>query len=161
MATEIERKFLVKTSNLPDDLSVFPMSNIRQGYLLTKPVVRARTRIRWVQSDYPTREGFITIKGSGLIKRLEFEFRIPFWFASWLISLCSLVISKDRFELGRWEVDRFDGTSPENWLAEIELDSESERFGMPTFVGREVTYDKRYNNMTLSKDGFPSDHVQE
>ena len=39
---EIERKFLVKKENLPENLEQYPCKVIEQGYLCTEPVVRIR-----------------------------------------------------------------------------------------------------------------------
>ena len=37
---EIERKFLIKKENLPENLASYPCHRIEQGYLCTSPVVR-------------------------------------------------------------------------------------------------------------------------
>lgn len=39
---EIERKFLIKRENLPENLEQYPSKAIEQGYLCTEPVVRIR-----------------------------------------------------------------------------------------------------------------------
>ena len=39
---EIERKFLIKREQLPENLENFPFRRIEQGYLCTDPVVRIR-----------------------------------------------------------------------------------------------------------------------
>ena len=39
---EIERKFLIKRENLPENLEQYPSKVIEQGYLCTEPVVRIR-----------------------------------------------------------------------------------------------------------------------
>lgn len=39
---EIERKFLIKKENLPENLASYPCHRIEQGYLCTSPVVRIR-----------------------------------------------------------------------------------------------------------------------
>lgn len=159
MGTEIERKFLVKTSELPEQLFAYPFREIIQGYLLNTPAVRVRMFITDGKG-----QGFITIKGPGLLKRKEFEFRIPHDMALALLQLAvrrSGVIHKMRYQIGRWEVDQFYDDHFPLWLAEIELDRETEKFGSPAFVGKEVTYDKRYGNVSLARDGLPHDHVQE
>ena len=72
MATEIERKFLV-TGEGWRDAALGPGLRLRQGYLpnggdATAPVVR----VRLAGAD-----GFLTIKGPGLLTRAEFEYAIP------------------------------------------------------------------------------------
>ena len=57
---EIERKFLVK--ELPQNLEIFPVRLLEQGYLCTSPVVR----IRRDNENYE-----LTYKGKGLMVREE------------------------------------------------------------------------------------------
>ena len=60
---EIERKFLVKRENLPENLEQYPSKAIEQGYLCTEPVVR----IRKSNDNY-----FLTYKSKGLLAREEY-----------------------------------------------------------------------------------------
>ena len=55
---EIERKFLVKRENLPENLEQYPSKAIEQGYLCTEPVVR----IRKSNDNY-----YLTYKSKGLL----------------------------------------------------------------------------------------------
>ena len=57
---EIERKFLIKKEQLPENLSQYPCLHIEQGYLCTDPVVRIRR-----QDD----EYYLTYKSKGLLSR--------------------------------------------------------------------------------------------
>ena len=59
---EIERKFLVKKENLPENLEQYPSKVIEQGYLCTEPVVR----IRKSNDNY-----YLTYKSKGLLAREE------------------------------------------------------------------------------------------
>lgn len=61
---EIERKFLVKKENLPENLEQYPSKVIEQGYLCTEPVVR----IRKSNEDY-----YLTYKSKGLLSREEYN----------------------------------------------------------------------------------------
>ena len=65
------------------------------------------------------------------------------------------VIDKTRFIVGRWEVDEFHGHLDGLVVAEIELTDENESFGLPDFIGREVTGDARYYNSVLAANGRP------
>lgn len=42
---EIERKFLIRKDDLPQDLASYPCHRIEQGYLCTSPVVRIRRQM--------------------------------------------------------------------------------------------------------------------
>ena len=64
--------------------------------------------------------------------------------------LCTgVVIDKHRYIVSddgnRWEVDVFHGVH-----AGLELPSEEYEFRLPTWIGREVTGDRRYYNSVLS-----------
>ena len=61
---EIERKFLVKRENLPENLEQYPSKVIEQGYLCTEPVVR----IRKSNDNY-----YLTYKSKGLLAREEYK----------------------------------------------------------------------------------------
>lgn len=149
MATEIERKFLVK-----GDFSrqVSGSQRIVQGYICSQPGRTVRVRIRG-------NEGFLTIKGASDEKglsRYEFEQKIPLTDAEELLKLCEPgVIDKVRnlVPAGHhtWEVDVFHGDNEGLILAEIELSSEDEPFEHPDWVGQEVSGDRRYYNSMLTK----------
>ena len=53
-----------------------------------------------------------------------------------------------------WEVDEFHGDNEGLIMAEIELESESDLFDKPSWLGKEVTGDKRYYNAYLSEKPF-------
>ena len=61
---EIERKFLIKRENLPENLEQYPSKAIEQGYLCTEPVVR----IRKSNDNY-----YLTYKSKGLLAREEYN----------------------------------------------------------------------------------------
>ena len=61
---EIERKFLIKRENLPENLEQYPSKVIEQGYLCTEPVVR----IRKSNDNY-----YLTYKSKGLLAREEYN----------------------------------------------------------------------------------------
>ena len=69
-------------------------------------------------------------------------------------------ISKTRFEIKVanqiFEVDEFYGENEGLIIAEIELESETEAFDKPNWLGKEVTNDERYYNAYLSKNPFKS-----
>jgi adenylate cyclase len=107
-------------------------------------------------------KGFLTIKGASNesgISRFEWEKEIPVDEAQKLLLLCEKgVIDKTRFEVkfGNhiFEIDEFYGENEGLIVAEIELNSETETFERPIWLGIEVTNDKRYYNSFLSQNPF-------
>lgn len=138
MSKEIERKFFV---NYIPKLS--PGTLIQQGYLVNANNVVLRVR---VYGD----EGFLTLKGETQgFSRDEFEFFIPSEYAETLLKSCNKVLTKIRYKIGPWELDKFLGKLDGLWIAEIELKSEDEQFEIPSWVGREITEDPQYYNSNL------------
>lgn len=146
MALEIEHKYLVKN----DSFKLLSTSSftISQGYLCRDPERTVRIRIK---GD----KGYITIKGknSGAV-RAEFEYEIGFQDAEQLLAMCQPpIISKTRyivpFEGNIWEVDEFYGSLKGLITAEIELSSPDESYGIPDFVGINVTGNPEYYNSNL------------
>ncbi|MBK5719708.1 CYTH domain-containing protein [Dysgonomonas sp. Marseille-P4677] len=152
MALEIERKFLV-IGNYKQ--YAYADEEIVQGYLSS--IAERTVRIR-IKGD----KAYITIKGisneSGL-SRYEWEKEIPVNEAHELIKLCEPgIIDKVRYYVRNgertFEVDEFRGDNDGLVIAEIELDSESEVFDRPTWLGDEVTGDIRYYNASLVKNPY-------
>lgn len=146
MAKEIERKFLVKNH----DFSLHTEGvYYHQGYLSTQQqrVVRVRTL---------GQKAVLTIKGASInATRDEFEYEIPYGEAQEMLrKLCEQpTIEKHRYTLSCkgsvWEVDIFHGLNEGLVVAEIELESEDQKFEMPEWVGEEVTGDPKYFNANL------------
>ena len=153
MAIEIERKFLVKEK----PFSIAKRSlKINQGYIINEKskVIRVREK----GDDY-----FLTIKGNNIgISRLEYDFPIAKEDAKELIfHFCkTTLIEKTRHYIEHkghaWEVDEFHGKNNGLIVAEIELESEDEKFEIPDWVGEEVTQADRYYNMNLAIHPFTS-----
>ncbi|MBQ4205829.1 MAG: CYTH domain-containing protein [Bacteroidales bacterium] len=154
MAQEIERKFLVAGDYKSE---AYAAVRITQGYLSRVPERVVRVRIK---GD----KGFITIKGTtndtGL-SRFEWEKEIPLADAQSLLKLAEPgVIDKTRHLIKNtdgkhtWEVDEFHGDNEGLIMAEIELESESDLFDKPSWLGKEVTGDKRYYNAYLSEKPY-------
>jgi adenylate cyclase len=152
---EIERKFLVASDVFKSD--VLRQNHIAQGYLSSVPERTVRVRIKGGK-------GFLTIKGktneTGL-SRFEWEKEIPVAEAKELLLLCEKgVIEKTRYEIqvGQhvFEVDEFYGENEGLIMAEVELQSETDVFEKPFWLGEEVTNDNRYYNSYLSQHPFKS-----
>jgi len=149
MATEIERKFLLRDTGF---LQGLPGERICQGYL--SDAVDATVRVRLVGN-----QGFLTIKGrSHGISRSEFEYPIPATDAEQLAMCGASRIDKTRYRIPHgghlWEVDVFSGANEGLVVAEIELASEEEVFARPDWLGEEVSHDSRYFNSQLSRQPF-------
>jgi adenylate cyclase len=103
----------------------------------------------------------ITIKGRSVgATRGEWEYAIPLADANELLAqLCAQpIIEKYRSRItyagNVWEVDEFLGANRGLQVAEIELDSEDQRFDRPDWIGEEVTHDARYYNSSLVRLPF-------
>ena len=155
MSLEIERKFLVKNEDFKKEF--YQKKHLKQGYLNADKnrTVRIRT------SDD---NAFLTIKGksnSSGTTRFEWEKEIDITEAEQLLLLCEpSIINKTRFyiksEHHMFEVDEFYGENRGLIVAEIELNSENESFKKPSWLGLEVTGEKKYYNSSLSKIPFKS-----
>lgn len=150
---EIERKFLVK--NLDFIALATTKNRIVQGYLNSAPERTVRIRIKG-------NKGFLTIKGIGNesgTTRMEWEKEIDLKEAEELLKICETgVIDKVRYEIPvgnhTYEVDIFHGENEGLIMAEIELKSEDEVFEKPSWLGQEITSDKRYYNAYLSNNPY-------
>ena len=157
MQNEIERKFLVKNTNFKQQYT--KKYKIKQGFLSTDKKRTVRIRIK---GD----KGFLTIKGISNdtgTTRLEWEKEIPLTEAKQLLKICKKpIISKTRylvpFENHLFEVDVFKKKNKGLIVAEIELQSETESFKKPEWLGEEVTGDVRYYNAVLQKKPFTTWH---
>ncbi len=152
MATETERKFLVKKDLWQKAEKPIP-DFYRQGYLYSD--VSKTIRIRITSS-----KAYLTIKGKTTgASRPEFEYEIPKEDAAEMLDqMAESRLEKYRykinFEGNVWEVDDFKGENEGLLMAEIELDSETETFVLPPWAGEEVTQDNRYFNSYLAQHPF-------
>ncbi len=150
MGLEIERKFLVDDSAFRKIVrsTYLRPTHIQQGYLSLSPAVRVRVKDR--------KSAFITIKGPGLLERKEFEYPLPYTDACEMLDLCKQTMTKLRYRVDGWDVDEFLGPLQGLWLAEFELKASKQPFELPTWTGREVTEDRRYQNTWLIENGIPT-----
>ncbi len=146
MGIEIERKFLLKNDVWRD---LAEGVYYRQGYLNS---ARERTvRVRTINE-----KGFLTIKGvADGATRLEFEYEIPKDECNIMLDDLAEkpVIEKNRYKVDYkgfvWEIDEFFGENRGLIVAELELESEDQKFEIPEWIGEEVTGDPRYFNSNL------------
>lgn len=152
MSIEIERKFLVN-----GDYKSVAISHTRiiQGYISSQRGRTVRVRLR-------DRQGYLTIKGpssAGGLSRYEFEKEITLDEALSLLRICEPgIIDKKRWlvPVGKhtFEVDEFFGENEGLVMAEVELSDENEAYERPSFLGREVTGDRRFYNSCLRLHPF-------
>jgi CYTH domain-containing protein len=150
MNIEIERKFLLKNDNWREGAVGV---HYKQAYLNEKGDNTVRVRIEGEKAK-------LTIKGkSSNISRLEFEYDIPMADAEALFTLAKTpIVEKYRYKImyagNCWEVDEFLGLNRGLVVAEIELESETQSFEKPDWIGMEVSGDKRYTNANLARKPY-------
>lgn len=151
MGIEIERKFLVTNADWKQQGQGV---HLCQGYICSDPGRIVRVRVEGEQA-------MLTIKGKTEgISRGEWEYPIPVQEARELLSgLCAQpLIEKYRYRILHqgltWEVDEFLGDNAGLIVAEVELESESQAFSRPAWLGEEVSHDHRYANANLLKHPF-------
>ena len=152
MQIETERKFLVKDDGYK--AQAVESHRIRQGYIAHDMGRSVRVRIL---DD----KGILTVKGPfvGLGSRPEWEKEISLQEAEDLFRLCKPgSIDKTRWIVPagerKFEVDEFHGENEGLVMAEIELKSQDEAFGRPSWLGDEVTGDPRFYNGYLARNPF-------
>jgi CYTH domain-containing protein len=149
MATEIERKFLLKEGAWPRGTAM----KCCQGFL-------SRAKERTVRVRTVNDKGYLTIKGIAVgASRPEFEYEIPYQDALELLEICEKpLIEKNRYRVEEgglvWEIDEFFGENQGLIIAELELESEDQEFKKPDWVGEEVTGEPRYYNANLIKNPY-------
>lgn len=150
---EIERKFAVKCTDFL--VNAKESYKITQGYLNTDKsrTVRVRTK---------GSKGFITVKGISStdgVSRFEWEKEISTEDAEALLKLCEdFAIEKTRYiipyETVIYEVDVFEGCNQGLVIAEVELETVTQQFEKPEWLGNELTGDERFYNAYLSNHPF-------
>ena len=141
---EIERKFLV----VDDSYKSMATSSVllKQGYICSD---RGRT----VRVRTSGRCGFLTIKGPSLdggLSRYEFEKEISIDEAEQLFQLCEEGVIVKHRHIVPVGSHNYEGLV----VAEVELGAVDEDFDKPSFLGEEVTGDRRYYNSMLIKRPF-------
>ena len=153
MATEVERKFLVKSEAWRSQVE--KTIDIVQFYLAVSSDRSVRLRI----SDGGAAR--LTLKfGSHLPVREEFEYEVPLADALEMQSQAvGTVIEKIRHHVRHrgylYEVDVFAGRLDGLIVAELETADTVPVDRLPSWLGREVTGDMRYSNAMLALSDMP------
>ena len=151
MGQEIERKFLLNNDSWKVEAG--NGIEIKQGYLSS--VIERTVRVRIIGE-----RGILTVKGkTENLTREEFEYEIPLKDAISLLELCERpIIEKKRYFIKRvnltWEIDVFEGENKGLQVAEVELDSETQDYDLPVWLGKEVSYESKYYNAALITNPF-------
>jgi len=152
MATEIERKFLLRNADWR--AAVERSVLMRQGYLSSD--ARSSVRLR-IAAD----QAFLNIKSGTLgIQRSEYEYPIPRADAEEILDrLCEKpLLEKTRHYLHfgghLWEIDEFAGDNTGLIVAEVELSHPDEAVALPDWLGVEVSHEIRYYNSQLARHPY-------
>ncbi len=155
---EIERKFI--PDEIPFNLEHYDSIRLEQAYISTNPVIRVRQKsLTKAGKDTPESNKYIlTVKSSGMMSHQEFELDLDeAAYHNLLKKTEGNIISKKRYVIPLndgliLELDIFDGIFEGLTIAEIEFPNEDEakKYTPPAFLTREVTFDKRFHNSTLS-----------
>ena len=152
MGLEVERKFLVVSRDW--ERYVQKKTSLRQKALLRDPS-GATGRVRLKEG-----KAIVTLKGppsADNLSRSEFEWEVPLEQGLEMMRLFPGVgIEKTRHEVEvdgvLWEVDVFHGVNEGLVVAEAEFPSREAAEALtvfPSWIGMEVTSDKRYSNSLL------------
>ena len=156
MAKEIERKFLLAAPMPAND--VIAVTRITQGYI--QPDARVTMRIRIEEPMIGDATAIFTLKDKQHGQDPdEEEITIPFYMGMRLLKDCGdCVVKKERYDVIyghgdqslKWEVDIFKKKLKGLVVAEIEIKHRQQRIIVPSWLGLEVTDDKRYKNKRLA-----------
>jgi CYTH domain-containing protein len=165
MATEIERKFLLRD----DPAARFadqPGEQLRQGYVAIDGEVEVRVRIGGQGAT-------VTIKGGRGVSRVEVEMPVSADDAEDLWTLAEgrrIHKTRHRVALGTRrgggaphvaEIDVYHGALAGLHMVEVEFadDAEAAAFEPPAWFGPELSGDDRWSNARLARDGVPRELV--
>lgn len=162
---EIERKFLVDVSTMPN-ITMVNYMDITQGYIpnLSKDYVFRLRHVLHMGSDKMIlgEDFYQTIKGQGGVIRDEFEIRLMLQQFYVLWPLCDkLCLHKHRFDLSHqmpdgdkvhYHLDKYLHELAGFYTVEVEFQTmeDCDNFVIPSWFGREVTDVKGYSNYDLA-----------
>lgn len=156
VAIEIERRFLVRDTGAAIRASAGPPAIITQGYFGCIDGLRVRVRI--MSDGHDDCRAFLTFKGvrRGLC-RAEFEYPLELERAQRALRALppARIIRKLRHQVPcregiSWSVDEFGGENVGLVIAEVELCHPQQEIELPHWIGKEVTFDRRYGNSRLA-----------
>jgi len=147
MAKEIEKKFLLADGASIPIPAKYARFKIKQAYLLAEKGKQIRIRLT---KD----KAVITIKYTGNIVRDEYEYGIPMKDGKEIYKKCELKLEKDRLTFSRDNV-HYDVDTFINGIVFVEVEFKSlrdmKKWVKPSWLGKEITNDKKYSNIVLAK----------
>lgn len=149
MATELERKFLIR--EIPPEIQKIRGEKIRQGYI-------SRDRDKEVRLRQKGSRYYLTVKSNENLKRNEYETSISreqfetLWPAT---EGCRLEKERKKIKLKEYvlEIDIYSGDPLEGLIVgEVEFPNlrRAQKFQIPDFFREEITFDKRFKNYNLA-----------
>ena len=149
---EIEKKYLLKSGSWKKNIQ--RSEKIVQFYL-TEPGHQPTLRLRAIDG-----QGYVTLKypskNADILIREEYEYQIPIEdVLAQQRQAKGNIIEKTRHYVVAadqhiWEVDEFLSPDPLLVLAEIELNEPDQNFELPDWIGKDVTSDPEYSNLSLA-----------
>lgn len=155
---EIEKKWLIRQSDIPYDLSKADVYEIEQTYISFSPEIRVRKInnkdfVLTIKCDTPLK-GFVREEHEWTITEEDYN--------ALLKKGEGKTIEKTRYRIededGIWhEIDIFKGDFEGLAYMEIEFRStdEAEKYGQPDWIVKDVTTDLTYKNGHLARFGIP------
>jgi adenylate cyclase len=161
---ERERRFLVAD---PDIVSGTAWTMITQAYLFAQDGYAVRIRLKEFPDEsgrMAQRSALMGVKGPRRQHdREEYEFPLDYYIASEIVKRSRAVVIKRRHAVIHndltWEVDEFHGRNYGLMIAELELaddlsdalpEVDLESITVPSWVGREIIDDPRFDNENLA-----------
>ena len=152
---EIERKFAV--IKMPQNLKNYEKEEIEQGYLCIKPTVRIRKSNNEYTLNYKWKQKGLEEK----VAIQNIEYTMPLTEENYRILLKKIenyLIKKDRYKIPidnnlTVELDVFHGNLEGLVFAEVEFPNleAAESFDKPEWLGKDLCFDERFDNTSLSK----------
>lgn len=152
---EIEKKFGVL--KIPSNLEKYEKEEIEQGYLCIKPTVRIRKSSTEYTLNYKWKQKGV----QDTIAIQNIEYTMPLTKENYEVLVNKIennLIKKDRYKIPienglTVELDIFHGNLEGLVFAEIEFPNieVAKSFEKPDWLGKDITFDKRFDNTLLSK----------
>lgn len=161
MANEKELKHLVVSDSWKSQTT--GTERLEQGFI-TPAGDGSIVRIRIIDNKTAilTVKGRVVIDTDGLPTKKEWEYKIPLEEGKEMLEMCTSKIIKTRHFVPHgaylWEVDVFEGNLAGLVVAELEDREGVTPFPpmqVPDFVGKDVSLDMRYTNVSLAYNGMP------
>ena len=148
MGVEIERKYLLRSDDWRG--AVVRRMRLIQGYMTRPGHGDCSVRVRIGDGD-----AWLSVKSAVAgVERLEFEYVIPCADAEQMLArFCAGRVEKIRHHVPHdgvlFEIDEFLGSNAGLLVAEVELPAVDAEFPRPSWLGREVSDQRRYYNLHL------------